>query len=173
MKPRSKSGLEKWFIERTRRASGCARHVITSPSFGPSSTEKFGDDIYHIQAVRPSLGPEQKLFSDMEEYHCYGSRCSTACRRKPFNAAGGCSGCRLCLASAVTKSETDNKVYELCGPDVISTQEKCLRCFCNMEEKSVVPKRAEERDGIAGRVAESIMENGSRNIRPYAHDVER
>src|SRR6202142_3295991 len=63
------------------------------------------------------------------------------------------------FASAVTKSETDNKVYELCGLDVISLRKMLEAAFAIWKKRVLylsVPKSAM---AVVRRVAESIMES--------------
>jgi uncharacterized protein YbjT (DUF2867 family) len=110
---------------------------------------------------RPSviIGPEQKLLTDIKKI--------TAMLPVVALPAGGSHlmqpvdvrDVACVFVSAVTNSKTDNKVYELCGPDVISLRKMLEATFAIWRKRVLylsVPKSAM---ALAGKVAESIMEN--------------
>ena len=110
---------------------------------------------------RPSVivGPEQKLFSDMKKI--------TAMVPIVVLPAGGSHliqpvdvrDVACVFASAVTQSETDNKVYELCGLDVISLRKMMEAAFAIWKKRVLYLSMPKSAMALAGKVAESIMEN--------------
>ena len=110
---------------------------------------------------RPSviIGPEQKLFSDMKNITAMVPVVALPAGGSHLMQPVDVRDVACVFASAVTKSETDNKVYELCGPDVISLRKMLEAAFAIWKKRVLflsVPKSAM---ALAGRVAESIMEN--------------
>jgi uncharacterized protein YbjT (DUF2867 family) len=115
--------------------------------------------IYTI--FRPSLiiGPEQKLFSDMQRFSGIAPIIPLPGggmhRMQPVDVRD----VAISFVAALEKDETDNRVYELCGPDVMSFR-GMLEAIFSIWHRSVyylnVPKRAM---AFAGRVAETLMDN--------------
>lgn len=111
--------------------------------------------------LRPSIiiGPGQKLFSDMKKITGIVPVVALPAGGSHLMQPVDVRDVACAFASAVTKSETDNNIYELCGPDVISFR-KILEATFSVWKKRVLylsmPKGAM---ALAGKIAESIMEN--------------
>ncbi|HTZ18018.1 MAG TPA: complex I NDUFA9 subunit family protein [Dissulfurispiraceae bacterium] len=110
---------------------------------------------------RPSLiiGPEQKLFSDMRRFAGIvpviplpggGSH-----KMQPVDVRDvACS-----LAASLEQDATSNRVYELCGPDVMSFREMLEAIFSIWESSVYFLNMPKSIMSAAGRVAETIMDN--------------
>ncbi len=110
---------------------------------------------------RPSviIGPEQKLFSDMKKITDMVPVVALPAGGSHLMQPVDVRDVACAFGSAVAKSETDNQVYELCGPDVISFRKMLEATFAIWKKRVLylsVPKSAM---ALAGKVAESIMEN--------------
>ena len=96
---------------------------------------------------RPSviIGPEQKLFSDMKNITAMVPVVALPAGGSHLMQPVDVRDVACVFASAVTKSETDNKVYELCGPDVISLRKMLEAAFAIWKKRVLflsVPKSA-------------------------------
>jgi len=110
---------------------------------------------------RPSviIGPEQKLFSDMRRF-------TGIVPLVPLPAGGehrmqpvDVRDVARSFAASLVKTETDNRVYELCGPEVMSFRE-LLDAVFSMWQRRVLYLNLPKCVMIwAGRVAERIMDN--------------
>jgi NADH dehydrogenase len=110
---------------------------------------------------RPSviIGPEQKLFSDMRKF--------TAIAPVVLLPEGGkhriqpvdVRDVATSFATSLVKTATDNRVYELCGPEAMSFRELLNAVFSMWQKKVLylsVPKCVM---AWAGKVAETMMDN--------------
>jgi uncharacterized protein YbjT (DUF2867 family) len=110
---------------------------------------------------RPSviIGPEQKLFFDIKKITDLVPIVALPAGGSHLMQPVDVRDVACAFASAVTKGETDNSIYELCGPDVISFRKILEATFVLWKKKVLylsMPKRVM---ALAGRVAESIMDN--------------
>jgi uncharacterized protein YbjT (DUF2867 family) len=110
---------------------------------------------------RPSviIGSGQKLFSDMRKITDIIPIVALPAGGRHLLQPVDVRDVACAFASAITKNETDYNIYELCGPDVISFRRMLEAAFAIWKKKVLylsVPKRAM---ALAGKVAESIMEN--------------
>ena len=110
---------------------------------------------------RPSfiIGPEQKLFSDMKNITAMVPVVALPAGGRHLMQPVDVRDVACVFASAVTKSETDNKVYELCGPDVISLRKMLETAFAIWKKRVLYLNVPKSMMALVGRVAESIMEN--------------
>ncbi len=110
---------------------------------------------------RPSLiiGPEQKLFSDMKRFTGIAPIVPLPGGGEHLMQPVDVRDVACAFASSLEKEETDNVVYELCGPDVKSFR-SMLEAFFSVLQRSVyfmnLPAGAMR---AAGMVAETLMDN--------------
>ena len=110
--------------------------------------------------LRPSLilGPEQKLFADMDRIT----------RLFPVVALPGSGSYRFapisvrdvarCFARALTRRKTDNSIYALCGPAEVTFKKLLEDTFRIMGRKVLLMPLPRTLMTIAGAVAEKILE---------------
>jgi uncharacterized protein YbjT (DUF2867 family) len=115
--------------------------------------------IYTI--FRPSviIGPGQKLFSDLRKFTGIAPVVPLPGGGKHLMQPVDVRDAACAFVSALEKSETDNRVYELCGQDVMSFRSILDAVFLVWRKKVYylnVPERAMM---WVGRIAESIMAN--------------
>ena len=110
---------------------------------------------------RPSviIGPGQKLFSDLRKFTSIVPVVPLFGGGKHLVQPVDVTDVACAFVAAIGKGETDNKVYELCGPEVMSFRTILDAVFSAWRKKVLylnVPKGAMM---WVGRVAESIMDN--------------
>ena len=110
---------------------------------------------------RPSviIGPEQKLFSDMRKF-------AGIVPVVPLPAGGehriqpvDVRDIACAFVSSLIKTETDNRVYELCGPETMSFREFLNAVFSIWQKKVLFLNIPKFVMAWAGKVAETIMDN--------------
>jgi NADH dehydrogenase len=110
---------------------------------------------------RPSviIGPEQKLFADMRKFTgilpVVPLPAGGEHRMQPVDVRDvACS-----FVTSLMKTETNNSVYELCGPQAMSFRELVNAVFLLWQRKVLYLNMPKSAMAWAGRVAETIMDN--------------
>ncbi len=110
---------------------------------------------------RPSVivGPEQKLFNDMRKLTKILPVVALPDGGKHLMQPVDVRDVACAFVASLQDSASDNKTYELCGPDVVSFRELLVKIFAIWRKKVFFTNVPKQVMSFAGRIAETFMDN--------------